>query len=122
MSVTNAEIGAVFDEIADWLELDSENPFRIRAYRNAARTVTAWPDRLADWNPDERPLCGLPGIGEDLAAKITEIAGTGTCALLRKLRKEHPRGLTQLLRLPGGLPHALRAVTPFKMLLIMIRA
>lgn len=70
MAATNATIGAVFDEIADWLELDQANPFRIRAYRNAARTVAAWPKPLAEAVPDADALTELPGIGKDLAEKI----------------------------------------------------
>jgi DNA polymerase (family 10) len=101
MSATNVEIAAVFDEIADWLELDGANPFRVRAYRSAARTVSAWPEPLAEWQRGEHTLADLPGIGEDLAAKIAEILASGSCALLRQLRHNHPRGLTELLRIPG---------------------
>ncbi|WP_082190252.1 DNA polymerase/3'-5' exonuclease PolX [Frateuria defendens] len=101
MSATNVEITAVFDEIADWLEIDEANPFRIRAYRNAARTVSAWPDPLAEWLRTQRPLSELPGIGGDLAAKIEEILRSGSCSLLRQLRRGHPRGLTELLKIPG---------------------
>lgn len=101
MAATNATIGAVFDEIADWLELDQANPFRIRAYRNAARTVAGWPKPLGESVPDVEAFAALPGIGEDLAAKIEEIVRTGSCRQLRSLRRTHPRGLRELLRIPG---------------------
>lgn len=101
MSATNASIGAIFDEIADWLELDQANPFRIRAYRNAARTIGSWPKPLADSADGKQMYAELPGIGEDLAEKIDEIVRTGSCAQLKVLRQTHPRGVRELLRIPG---------------------
>jgi len=101
VAASNAEVGGVFDEIADWLELDGANPFRVRAYRNAARTVGGWPQPLVTWRDPAHRLADLPGIGNDLAGKIEEILATGSCHLLRELRRTHPRGLTALLRLPG---------------------
>jgi len=101
MSTTNAGIGAIFDEIADWLELDQANAFRIRAYRNAARTIDSWPKPLADFTDRPNAYAELPGIGEDLAEKIDEIVRTGSCAQLKALRRAHPRGLRELLRIPG---------------------
>ncbi|HET6805497.1 MAG TPA: DNA polymerase/3'-5' exonuclease PolX [Frateuria sp.] len=109
VAASNAEVAAVFDEIADWLELDGANPFRVRAYRNAARTIGGWPQPLDTWRDADHPLADLPGIGDDLAGKIEEILAAGSCALLRELRHTHPRGLTALLRLPGlGPRRALR--------------
>ena len=99
--ITNVEISAVFDEIADWLELDGANPFRIRAYRTAARTLSSWPVQLAHIDRTQHPFNEMPGIGDDLAEKIGEILRSGSCILLRRLRRSHPRGLTELLRLPG---------------------
>lgn len=101
MASTNAAIGAVLDEIADWLELDQANPFRIRAYRNAARTIEAWPQPLSESMHGPEAFTALLGVGEDLAAKIDDIARTGSCLLLRSLRRAHPRGLRELLRIPG---------------------
>jgi DNA polymerase (family 10) len=96
MSATNATIGAIFDEIADWLELDQANPFRIRAYRNAARPVGSWPKPLAASADGKAAYAELPDIGDDLAGKIDEIVRTGSCALLKALRQAHPRGLRKL--------------------------
>jgi len=101
MTITNAGIGDIFDEIADWLELDQANPFRIRAYRNAARTVNAWPRPLAEFTGGSKAFDALPGIGKDLAGKIGEILRTGSCGQLASLREAHPRGLRELLRVPG---------------------
>jgi DNA polymerase (family 10) len=101
MPAANTDIARVFDEIADLLELGDENPFRVRAYRNAARIVGGFGTDLAGEIAAQRDLPKLPGIGEDLAAKIHEIVETGSCALAEKLRKKYPAGITDLLRLPG---------------------
>ncbi|HEX9182984.1 MAG TPA: DNA polymerase/3'-5' exonuclease PolX [Burkholderiales bacterium] len=103
-------MAAAFEEIADLLELGDENPFRIRAYRNAARVVGGLSLDLAARLAEGGELPKLPGIGEDLAAKIHEIAATGTCKLLEKLRGRFPAGITELLRLPGVGPKRVRAL------------
>ncbi len=101
MSVRNAEIAAVFEEIADLLELQKANPFRVRAYRNAARTLAAWPEQMSGWSAAGRDFGELPGIGKDLAGKIAEILKRGTCVQLERLRADFPRGITELLQVPG---------------------
>ncbi len=101
MPVHNADIARVFEEIADLLELKEANPFRIRAYRNAARTVGDLRIDIAQTLAEGKPLPKLPGIGEDLTAKIRDIVATGSTALADRLRKEMPPGITDLLRVPG---------------------
>ena len=110
MPVHNADIAAVFEEIADLLEIEGANPFRIRAYRNAART-------LSELSQDARALLEkgddlrqLPGIGDDLAAKIAEIVATGSCSLLQRLHKELPPAITELLHIPGLGPKRVKAL------------
>ncbi len=101
MPVHNADIAAIFDEIADLLDIEGDNPFRIRAYRNAARTLRDLGREVTDLLEHGEDLTALPGIGEDLAAKMQEIVATGTTPLLGKLRKKVPPALTELLHLPG---------------------
>jgi DNA polymerase (family 10) len=110
MAVHNADIARCFDEIADLLELRDENPFRIRAYRNAARVVGELRLDVAETLDRGGELPRLPGIGEDLAAKMREIAATGTCKLLEQLRHKFPAGITELLALPGLGPKRVRAL------------
>jgi DNA polymerase (family 10) len=110
MAVHNADIAAAFEEIADLLELGDENPFRVRAYRNAARIVGGLSLDLAATLAVGKELPKLPGIGEDLDGKIHEIAASGTCKLLERLRKKFPAGITELLKLPGLGPKRLRAL------------
>lgn len=101
MPVHNADIAAVFDEIADLLEIQGENPFRVRAYRNAARTVGEFPHDLKSTLDAAGELPRLPGIGPDLAGKICEIAGSGSCELLKRLHRALPAAITELLKIPG---------------------
>jgi DNA polymerase (family X) len=110
MPVHNADIAAVFDEIADLLEIEGANPFRIRAYRNAALTLRDLPREVAAMIDRGEDLTELPGIGEDLAAKIKEIVETGTAAMLEEHRKTVPATLTELLRIPGIGPKRVKAL------------
>jgi DNA polymerase (family 10) len=110
MSVQNAEIAAVFTEIADLLEIEGANPFRIRAYRNAARTIGDMGRSVQAMVEKGADLDALPGIGPDLSARITEIVGTGRCGLLERLRKELPAAITELLKVPGLGPKRVRAL------------
>lgn len=110
MPVHNADVAAVFEEIADLLEIEGSNPFRIRAYRNAARTFRDLPREVGAMLDQGEDLTELPGIGEDLAAKIKEIVETGTVAALEEHRKKVPKTLTELLRIPGIGPRRVKAL------------
>jgi DNA polymerase (family X) len=101
MTRTNAEIARVFTDIADLLEIQAENPFRIRAYRNAAQTIEGLGDDVSAMVAKGTDLTELPGIGKDLAAKIRDVAQTGTCDALETLRRQLPPTLTLLLKIPG---------------------
>jgi len=109
-TIGNAQIAAVFEEIADLLEVQGENPFRIRAYRNAARTVGQQGPAFAETAARGEPISHLFGIGADLEQKIHEIARTGSCELLRTLRREVPRGTAALLHVPGLGPKRVQAL------------
>ena len=111
MAASNARIAAVFEEIADLLEVQGENPFRIRAYRNAARTVNQQGPAFAERAARGEELGKLAGVGADLDAKIHEIARTGNCELLQQLRRAVPRGTASLLRIPGLGPKRVRALS-----------
>jgi hypothetical protein len=101
MPVHNNDIAAVFEEIADLLEIEQANPFRIRAYRNAARTLQGLGEEVRDLSQEGFDLEQLPGIGEALTEKIAEIVRTGKCQALEKLRQEGGKGLVELLHIPG---------------------
>ncbi len=101
MPVYNSDVVQAFEEMADLLEIEGANQFRVRAYRNAARSVGDLSESVAEWVQEGRDLTQLPGIGKDLSAKIKEIVETGKLAALQKLRKETPSELAEMLSIPG---------------------
>lgn len=110
MPIANAEVAAAFSEIADLLEIEGANPFRVRAYRNAARMLGELSRNVRTMVDRPQDLDALPGIGPDLAGKIVEVVTTGSCALLERLRKELPPVLAELLKLPGLGPKRVRTL------------
>jgi len=110
MPIHNADIAAIFEEIADLLEIEGANVFRVRAYRNAARTLQELGRDVRAMVQREEDLTELPGIGEDLAGKIKEIVDTGRCAALDKLHKQLPPAMTELLKIPGLGPKRVKAL------------
>lgn len=109
MSIHNADIADAFDELGDLLSLQGENPFRIRAYRRAARVVRSLPQELAELKTVSE-YDAIPGIGRDLAGKIAELVKSGRLKALEKLRREVPPGLRDLLSLPGMGPVRVRSL------------
>jgi DNA polymerase (family 10) len=98
----NSDIGRLLDEVADLLEISAANPFRVRAYRNAARTVRDHPDPLDELvRGGEFDLTDLPSIGGGIAAEITALVTTGTLPQRQELAAKVPAGLLDLLRMPG---------------------
>jgi DNA polymerase (family 10) len=95
----NLGVARILREIADLLEIKDDNPFKIRAYRNGADIAANHPHHLASL--DEPGLREIPGIGKDLAARIREIADTGSAAVHRELLAEFPPTVLDLLHLQG---------------------
>jgi len=98
----NAEIARLLTDVADLLEISAGNPFKVRAYRNAARTVADHPDPIAELvSGGEFDLTDLPGIGGGIAKEITALVQTGTLPQRQQLVATVPPGLLELLRIPG---------------------
>ncbi|MFO1023106.1 MAG: DNA polymerase/3'-5' exonuclease PolX [Planctomycetales bacterium] len=98
----NQEVAKIFEEMAELLEVQGANPFRIRAYRNAVQTIEGLTRSLQEVKDEsEHGLQNLQGIGKDLAEKIATILATGTHPQLEELRAEIPAGVLQILRIPG---------------------
>ncbi len=100
--MTNDRIADTFDQIADLLEFQNANPFRVRAYRNGARIIRDLPERLsAIVEDDQRQLTDLDGIGKDLAEKIVTLISTGELAQLNELLEQVPATVLAIMRVPG---------------------
>ncbi len=97
----NVEISQLFREVADLLEIQEANPFRVRAYRNALRTIEAHAVPMRKLVEQGTNLTELPAIGKGMAENIQEIVETGRLAVLDALADEIPEGLIDLMRLPG---------------------
>ena len=99
--MTNAQIADIFEEVADLLEFKGSNPFRIRAYRNGARTIRDLPEAISSILESDKKLTEFKGIGKDLADKCAALVNTGALPQLDDLRKEIPDSVIALLRIPG---------------------
>jgi DNA polymerase (family 10) len=97
----NETIASHFELLADLLEIQGANPFRIRAYRNGARTISSTSESLDDMVRSEVDLTELTGIGKDLARQIIEIVTTGRHEALEDLRQQIPSGVLDMLRIQG---------------------
>lgn len=97
----NRRIAATFDTIADLLEFQGANPFRVRAYRNGSRKVSDFAESLAAWVERDEDLTQIDGIGKDLAEKIVTLVRTGESPQLVELQEQVPASVLKILRVPG---------------------
>jgi len=98
--MSNKEIAKVFQDIADLLELKGENPFKIRAYQKVVRSIEHLPVEVEQLVAEDK-LKEVPGVGEAITKKITELVTTGHLDYYEKLKAEFPAGISTLLDLPG---------------------
>src|SRR5207248_6708317 len=98
--MTKEEIAGVLEQIATLLELKNENPFKIRAYTNAARAIETFGANISNLQ-DEEALAKIPGIGKSIALKIKELAATGSLKYLEELRTDFPPAILKLFSIPG---------------------
>jgi DNA polymerase (family 10) len=97
----NTAIAKVFQDMADLLELKGENPFKIRAYQRAARTIEHLPKEIEIMLEEGEDLQTIPGVGEAIAKKSIELVNTGKLRVYEELKAEFPEGITTLLEIPG---------------------
>lgn len=109
-SMQNQDIAAIFDKVADLLDIGGANPFRIRAYRNASRVISNLNKSAAEMLKRGEPLDELPGIGKDLAEKIAEVVTTGHLGLLKEISRKTPLSLADLMRVPSLGPKKIQAL------------
>jgi DNA polymerase (family 10) len=108
--VKNSEIARVFEDIADLLELKQENPFKIRAYQKAVRSI----EHLAvdvEQLAREGRLKEIPGVGDAINKKITELVNTGHLKYYEDLKAEFPEGISTLFDIPGVGPKTARLLS-----------
>src|SRR5580704_10342425 len=103
------EIAGIFEEMGALLELKGENPFRVRAYYNAARMIDGLPEDIGTLLKEER-LTDVKGIGKDLAAKVAELYTTGKLKAYDELKASLPHGLLEMLKIPGFGPKRVKIV------------
>jgi DNA polymerase (family X) len=108
VSLENGEIARVLEDVGMLLQIQGANPFRVRAYENAARAVEDHAVPLRTMVADGADLTALPGIGKDMARYVTELVTTGRLSVLDQLTAEIPRTLLDLVRLPGVGPKRAR--------------
>jgi DNA polymerase (family X) len=101
MTLENLEISSVLDHLADLLEIQGANPFRVRAYRNAVRTIHGLTRSIGDMVAQGEDLTELPAIGKDMAGHIRELVETGRLGVLDEVSREVPPSLADLIRLDG---------------------
>jgi DNA polymerase (family X) len=97
----NDTIAGIFQDIADLLEIKGENKFKIRAYQRVVQTIEELPREIEDMVAEGENLKNIPGVGQAIADKITEIINTGRLEYYEKLKAEFPAGITTLLEIPG---------------------
>jgi len=104
----NLDIARTLEDLADLLEIQGANPFRIRAYRNAVNTIETLsrpPRSMVEASED---LTELPAVGKEIAAHIEELLETGRISRMEEVTAEFPRSLVELTRLDGVGPKKAR--------------
>ncbi len=110
MPILNDDVSDILNQVADLLDIKGENPFRIRSYRDVARTLSGLSRNISDMVKEGEDLTELSGVGEDMAGKIEEIVETGSLDQLQELKKEMPAGLIDLLKLEELGPKRVKAI------------
>jgi DNA polymerase (family 10) len=109
VTLTNGEIAQIIDVLGDLYELDGAVVYRVLAYRRAAASMRETPESI--WRLSEQGrVTEIDGIGDTIAAKITELRETGTLKSLEKLRAKLPESLVEIKRLPGVGPKTARRI------------
>src|SRR5690554_6880982 len=99
MPVHNKEIIQKLTQLADMLDIKGGNEFRVRAYRNAGRSLSGVTGNIAEMVAKGEDLSALPGIGKSMQNKIMEIVETGNLHQLNQLQKEIPESLVEIMHL-----------------------
>ena len=107
--IDKKDVIKILEDIAELLDIKGENPFKIRAFNNAARTLQGIPDDIKKL-VETGEITGIKGIGKSIAEIITEVVETGRSSNLEELKQTVPPGLTDMLKIPGMGPKKVKAV------------
>lgn len=107
--MTNLEIARVFMQVADLLELQGEDHFRVDAYRRVAQQIETTSENLV-YLHDRHALRDIPGVGAAIAAKLEELIDTGRLRYLEELQAQIPPGVPAMMEIPGLGPKKVRAL------------
>jgi DNA polymerase (family 10) len=110
MPIQNRDVAEILNKVADLLDIEGVNHFRVRAYRNAARTVSSLPQSVSEMVKNDEDLSQMPGIGKDLAGKIKEIVDTGSLKQLEELEGRTSSELSKLMKIEGLGPKRVNAL------------
>jgi len=110
MPIQNRDVAEIFNKVADLLDIEGANQFRVRAYRNAARSVSSLPQSVSEMIKSNEDLSKMPGIGKDLAGKIKEIVDTGSLKQLEELEGRTSSELSKLMKIEGLGPKRVKAL------------
>ncbi|HKI57310.1 MAG TPA: DNA polymerase/3'-5' exonuclease PolX [Trueperaceae bacterium] len=108
--MTNADLARILDQLAALSELNDDNPFRVRAYRNAARTVLDLEEQVPDLIARGADLTEIQGIGKEIAQKLRAITETGSLEQLEELKEAVPVGLIAVTEVQGVGPKRARTL------------
>jgi len=106
--MTNKDIAKKFQLLGKVMELHGENPFKIRSYTNAYRTLRKWQEPLADMSDEE--ISQIKGVGKAISAKIRELVDTGEMKTLQKYLDKTPAGVIEMLQISGFGPKKVKTV------------
>jgi DNA polymerase (family 10) len=107
--MNTGQIALVLEAVAGLLEFKDENPFKVRAYRNAARAIESFTGNIEQLCRDKK-LCDIPGVGKAIEEKITQLINTGKMDYYEELQKEIPEGVVAMCAIPSFGPKKARVV------------
>src|SRR5207244_1064035 len=97
----NKALAGILYETADLLEIDGQDSFRIRSYRNAAQTIEALPQQIADLISEPKQVLAIPGIGKGMLVNLQEMFKEGKLSLHAELLKKYHPSMLELLKIQG---------------------
>lgn len=106
--MTNKEIAKAFQQLAQFMELHQENPYKIRSYENAYLQLRKLDEPLSELTPEQ--IAQLPGIGSAITAKIQELLQSGQLEAVESYRSKTPDGIVEMLQINGFGPKKIRSI------------